>query len=117
MLPTVLSGCLTRSNAKTIWANDHPMDSEKLLTRQAEMVLEADPGVPGQAPRVVRAPPCCVSLRLRYCAAPRACMHAQRDLRADCGWRSQWVYRNTIKALNWYGSVRKKLDDPAYSDW
>lgn len=23
-----------------------------------------------------------------------------------------WVYRNTIKALNWYSSVREKLDDP-----
>ena len=23
-----------------------------------------------------------------------------------------WAYRNTIKALNWYSSVRKKLDDP-----
>ena len=28
-----------------------------------------------------------------------------------------WVYRNTIKALNWYTSVREKLDDPAYSGW
>lgn len=28
-----------------------------------------------------------------------------------------WVYRNTIKALNWYTSVRVKLDDPAYAGW
>ena len=28
-----------------------------------------------------------------------------------------WVYRNTIKALNWFGSVREKLEDPAYSGW
>ena len=28
-----------------------------------------------------------------------------------------WAYRNTIKALNWYWSVRVKLDDPAYSSW
>lgn len=28
-----------------------------------------------------------------------------------------WVYRNTIKALNWYSSVREKLDDPRYSSW
>lgn len=28
-----------------------------------------------------------------------------------------WVYRNTIKALNWFTSVREKLDDPAYSGW
>ena len=24
---------------------------------------------------------------------------------------------NTIKALNWYGSVREKLDDPKYASW
>ena len=40
------------------------MNSEELLTKQAEMVLAADPGLEGYAPRV-------------------------------------WVYRNTIKALNW----------------
>ena len=27
------------------------------------------------------------------------------------------VYRNTIKALNWFSSVREKLDDPAFSGW
>ena len=26
-----------------------------------------------------------------------------------------FVYRNLVKALNWFGSVREKLDDPAYS--
>ena len=25
--------------------------------------------------------------------------------------------RNTIKALNWYRSVQKKLDDPRYAGW
>ena len=68
------------SNAKALWANAHPMNSEELLTKQAEMVLAADPGIPGEQPRV-------------------------------------WVYRNTIKALNWYTSVREKLDDPAYAGW
>ena len=71
---------LYRSNAKQIWANAHPMSSEELITKQAEMVLAADPGVEGYNPRV-------------------------------------WAYRNTIKALNWYSSVRKKLDDPKYSSW
>lgn len=28
-----------------------------------------------------------------------------------------WVYRNTAKALNFFGSVREKLDDPAYAGW
>lgn len=68
------------SNAKNVWANDHPMTSEELITLQAEMVYAQDPGLPGYAPRV-------------------------------------WAYRNTIKALNWYSSVRVKLDDPAYSTW
>lgn len=27
------------------------------------------------------------------------------------------VYRNSIKALNWFSEVREKLDDPAYSGW
>ena len=68
------------SNAKKIWANANPMSSEELITKQAEMVLAADPGVEGYNPRV-------------------------------------WAYRNTIKALNWYSSVREKLDDPKYSSW
>jgi hypothetical protein len=63
------------SNAKAIWANAHPMSSQELITKQAEMVYAQDPGLPGYAPRV-------------------------------------WAYRNTIKALNWYSSVREKLDDP-----
>jgi hypothetical protein len=68
------------SNAKEVWANRHPMNSEELITKQAEAVLARDPGIPGQAPRV-------------------------------------WAYRNTIKALNWYSSVREKLDDPRYASW
>jgi hypothetical protein len=66
------------SNGKKLWANAHPMNSQELITKQAEMVLAADPGIPGQNPRV-------------------------------------WAYRNTIKALNWHGSVRDKLYDPKYA--
>ena len=51
------------------------MSSEELITKQAEMVLAADPGVEGYNPRV-------------------------------------WAYRNSIKALNWYSSVRKKARRP-----
>lgn len=40
------------SNGKAIWANSHPMTSEELITAQAELVLAADPGVPGGMPRV-----------------------------------------------------------------
>lgn len=28
-----------------------------------------------------------------------------------------WVYRNLVKALPWYSTVREKLLDPAYSGW
>jgi hypothetical protein len=28
-----------------------------------------------------------------------------------------FIYRNAIKALNWYTTVRTKLDDPAYASW
>ena len=28
-----------------------------------------------------------------------------------------WVYRNLVKALPWYSSVRKLLNDPRYSDF
>jgi hypothetical protein len=50
------------SNAKDIWANAHPMNSEELITAQAEAVYAKDPGVPGSMPRVwayrsVPAPP------------------------------------------------------------
>ena len=68
------------SNAKKLWTNARPMNCDELLTKQAEMVLAADPGVPGEQPRV-------------------------------------WVYRNTAKALNFFGSVREKLDDPLYAGW
>ena len=40
------------SNAKQLWANAHPMNDDELLTKQALMVLAADPGHPGYAPRV-----------------------------------------------------------------
>lgn len=28
-----------------------------------------------------------------------------------------WIYRNLVKAINWYTSVRTHLDDPAFSGW
>ena len=40
------------SNAKALWANAHPMSSEELITKQAEMVYADRPGRPGFAPRV-----------------------------------------------------------------
>lgn len=68
------------SNAKALWANAQPMNTDEMLTAQAERVLAVDPGIKGEQPRV-------------------------------------WVYRNKIKGLNWFGSVREKLDDARYSGW
>jgi hypothetical protein len=46
---------------------------------------------------------------------------AERVLAQDPGIEGEqprvWLYRNRIKALNWIGQVREKLDDPAYADW
>lgn len=46
---------------------------------------------------------------------------AERVLARDPGIEGEqprvWLYRNKIKALNWIGQVREKLDDPAYADW
>ena len=32
------TSCKRHANAKAIWANAHPMSSEELITKQAEMV-------------------------------------------------------------------------------
>ena len=81
------------------------MSSEELLTKQAEMIYAQDPGLPGYAPRVWVRP----SLSLNV---TRALL-----LRHVVLWRCRQAYRNTIKALNWYTSVREKLDDPKYQSW
>ena len=35
------------SNAKDEWANSKPMSAQELLTEEAEMILAAEPGIPG----------------------------------------------------------------------
>jgi hypothetical protein len=40
------------SSAEEVWANTKPMTSEEMLTTQAEMVMAADPGIPGEQQRV-----------------------------------------------------------------
>ena len=46
---------------------------------------------------------------------------AEMVLELDAGIEGEqpkvWIYRNTIKALNWFTSVRDKLDDADYADW
>ena len=46
---------------------------------------------------------------------------AERVLKEDPGIVGEqprvWIYRNTIKGLNWFTSVREKLEDPSYAGW
>ena len=78
------------SNAKQIWANAQPMNAEELLLEQAK--------------------------RRKAAICPKACpLPAGCPTKAACPKAKTWVYRNFVKALPWYSSVREKLDDPAYS--
>ena len=43
-------------------------------------------------------------------------LFAQARSNAGSGVRT-WVYRNSIKALPWFSSVREKLADPAFAPW
>ena len=46
---------------------------------------------------------------------------AERLLARDPGIEGEqprvWVYRNSIRALNFMTAVRRKLDDPRYASW
>lgn len=44
------------------------------------------------------------------CAYPAGCPD-----KAACPQAKTWVYRNFVKALPWYTSVREKLTNPAYA--
>ena len=46
------------------------------------------------------------------CPLPRGCAK-----RSDCPTKKVWVYRNGIKALPWFASVREKLLDPQFAGW
>jgi hypothetical protein len=93
------------SNAKSEWVNTHPMNCEEMLTKQAEMVLAEDPGIPTHACTRVHT---CMRMTEKY---------SWHVAGVEGGQPRVWVYRNTIKALNWFSSVREKLDDPQYSGW
>ena len=78
------------SNAKQIWANAHPMSAEELLVEQAK--------------------------RRKAAICPHTCPYpAGCPTKAACPQAKTWVYRNFVKALPWYSSVREKLEDPQYS--
>ena len=44
------------------------------------------------------------------CALPQGCA-----VKNACPLAKVWVYRNLVKALPWFTSVREKLEDPAYA--
>ena len=77
------------SNAKEVWSNAHPMNAEELLLDQAK--------------------------RRKAAICPASCPYpAGCPDKAACPQAKTWVYRNFVKALPWYSSVREKLSDPAY---
>ena len=78
------------SNAKQLWANAHPMNAEELLLQQAKISKAA----------------ACPDT----CALPGGC--AEKNA---CPLAKVWVYRNLVKALPWFTSVREKLEDPRYA--
>ena len=78
------------SNAKQIWANAQPMSSEELLVEQSKRRKSA--------------------ICPKTCPYPKGCPN-----KAACPQAKTWVYRNFVKALPWYTSVREKLEDPRYS--
>ena len=64
------------SNAKELWVNSKPMDTNERLLAQAAAVK-----------------------------------------RASGGRTKVFIYRNLVKALPWFPSVRRRLTDPRYSGW
>ena len=116
------------SNAKDQWANAKPMSAQELLTKQAEMVLAAEPGIPvsAQSPRPTHTPPPTPPPTFAPGAPPTSPTSAQHSLyqgplllcASPQGEQPRvWVYRNQIKALNFFSSVREKIDDPDYAGW
>ena len=79
------------SNGKEIWANDAPMDAEAMLVQQAVLIKNQ--------------------------ACPKACPLPHGCTRRHACPKKVWIYRNGIKALPWFASVREKLLDPQYSGW
>ena len=108
------------SNAKELWANAQPMDADRMLTKQAELVLAADPGIEGEQPRVWvyrehTTTAYSLSIRVEVWVAFFSRSDDHLDLMISLRQRS--LAGNKIKALNWFGNVREKLDDPQFAGW
>lgn len=80
------------NNGKGDWVITHPMTAEEQLVQQA--------------------------IQRKHVMCPEACPLPDGCPTKDaCPQAKTWVYRNTVKALPWFTSVREKLDDPQYSGW
>jgi hypothetical protein len=103
------------SNAKALWANAHPMSSEELITKQAEMVYAQDPGLPGYAPRVWAYRN---TIKVRKKEEEGVELKKKRGRESfACSCDPPDLPNPHTQALNWYSSVREKLDDPRYASW
>jgi len=91
------------SNAKEIWANNHPMNCDDLLLTQAAMVKAQ-----GTYTRVF------VSS-----SAPGGGWEVTQPAQGVPfpPFPPHQVYRNLVKSLPFYATVSQKLADPAYSGW
>ena len=126
------------SNAKELWSNAQPMDADRMLTKQAELVLAADPGIEGEQPRVwVYREHTTTAYSLSICVEVWVAFFSRSDDHLDlmiiAGCLPRWssfvfhlstrslrrrmLAGNKIKALNWFGNVREKLDDPQFAGW
>ena len=92
------------SNAKELWSNAQPMDADRMLTKQAELVLAADPGIEGEQPRV-------------WVYREHTTTAYSLSIRVEVWVTRRMLAGNKIKALNWFGNVREKLDDPQFAGW
>ena len=86
------------SNAKQLWANTKPMDCEGRLLTQARATKAAG------WPR-----------KLHDRIAVRVSDSSAASNGTDEWQPKVFVYRNLVKALPWFESVRRKIEDPRYS--
>ena len=78
------------SNAKQVWVNAHPMNADEMLLQQA--IISKAAACPDT------------------CGGSDGCPYKNA-----CPLAKVWVYRNLVKALPWFTTVREKLEDPAYA--
>lgn len=81
-----------KEGSPSAWANQQPMDTAASLEQQAAAIKAA------ACPKT--------------CPLPHGCAKS-----SDCPSKRVFVYRNLVKALPWFGTVREKLEDPSFRDF